>query len=91
MSVLICKNIANEGPGTIEDFLKANDVPYTVLEMSGTGDIPGSSDFDTLLMMGGPMSVNEDNIYPYIKKEEILVNEFISKGKRVSGYVLERR
>ncbi|MBF0506319.1 MAG: type 1 glutamine amidotransferase [Nitrospirae bacterium] len=88
MPVLICKNIENEGPGTIEDFLEAKGISYTVLEMSGTGDMPGSSDFDTLLMMGGPMSVNEDDIYPYIKKEEMLVRDFISNGKRVLGVCL---
>ena len=65
MSVLICKNIETEGPGTIEDFLNKKNIAYTILELSKTADIPDPADFDTLLMMGGPMSVNEDDISLY--------------------------
>ncbi len=88
MSVLICKNIETEGPGTIEDFLNKKNIAYTILELSKTADIPDPADFDTLLMMGGPMSVNEDDIYPYIKKEEKFARDFIARDKRVLGVCL---
>ncbi len=88
MSVLICKNIETEGPGTIGDFLNKKNIAYTILELSKTADIPDPADFDTLLMMGGPMSVNEDDIYPYIKKEEKLARDFIARDKRVLGVCL---
>ncbi len=88
MSVLICKNIESEGPGTIEDFLKAEKIPYMIVELSKGEDIPPTSGFDTLLLMGGPMSVNEDDIYPYIKKEEEIVREFIYSDKSILGICL---
>lgn len=88
MSVLICKNISAEGPGTIEDFLKAKGIPYTVVDLSKGEKIPDAKAFDTLIMMGGPMSVNEDDIYPYIKKEEELTRDFIAKNKNVLGICL---
>ncbi len=88
MSVLICKNIETEGPGTIEDFLNEKNITCTILELSKTANIPDPADFDILLMMGGPMSVNEDDIYPYIKKEEKLVRDFIGRDKRVLGVCL---
>ena len=50
--------------------------------------IPNPDNFNTLIMMGGPMSVNEDEIYPYIKEEEKLVRDFISKGKKILGVCL---
>ena len=34
------------------------------------------------------MSVNESEIYPYIKDEEKLVRDFTSKGKRILGICL---
>lgn len=85
MSVLILKNIAAEGPGTIADFLVEKGIPYRIVELE-TETIPEAGEFDTLVIMGGPMSVN-DNI-PYIRREEELVREFISKGKRVFGVCL---
>jgi GMP synthase (glutamine-hydrolysing) len=88
MPVLICKNIESEGPGTIEDFLRAKNIAYTIVDLSKTEDSPNPADFDTLLMMGGPMSVNEDNIYPYIKKEESLVRDFIARDNRILGVCL---
>ncbi|MBI5188832.1 MAG: type 1 glutamine amidotransferase, partial [Nitrospirae bacterium] len=55
MSVLIIKNIITEGPGTIEDFLRKEDIPFSILEL-GLGEIPPPLEgFDTLVVMGGPM------------------------------------
>lgn len=87
MSVLILKNTGTEGPGTIGDFLRENNMPYEVIELENE-TIPDTKKFDTLVIMGGPMSVNESNIYPYIKNEEALVREFINDGKRVLGICL---
>lgn len=88
MSVLICKNISIEGPGTIEDFLVAKAIPFTVVDLSKGEAVPDAKDFQTLVMMGGPMSVNEDDIYPYIKTEEALVREFAAHDKRILGICL---
>ena len=88
MSVLICKNIETEGPGTIEDYLRLKNIPYKIVELSTGEALPNSDNFNTLIMMGGPMSVNEDEIYPYIKEEEKLVRDFISKRKKILGVCL---
>ncbi|GAB4418391.1 MAG: type 1 glutamine amidotransferase [Thermodesulfovibrionales bacterium] len=85
MSVLILKNIFSEGPGTMGDFLSENHIPYRIVELERE-DIPGTADFDTLVMMGGPMSVNDDILY--IRREEELVREFIAEGKRIFGVCL---
>ncbi|MBI5213038.1 MAG: type 1 glutamine amidotransferase [Nitrospirae bacterium] len=87
MSVLICKNIETEGPGTIGNFLESKGISYRIVELSKGEYIP-DADFDALVMMGGPMSVNEDDTYPYIKKEEKLVRTFIADGKSVLGVCL---
>jgi GMP synthase-like glutamine amidotransferase len=88
MSVLICKNINTEGAGTIEDYLNNRNIPYTIFELSEGEILPKTENFNTLIMMGGPMSVNEDDIYPYIKEEERLVRDFIAKGKKILGVCL---
>lgn len=87
MSVLILKNIPSEGSGTIEGFLLKNGIHYRVVDC-GKEEIPESNGFDVLVMMGGPMSVNEEEIYPYIKREMALVKDFIAEGKKVFGVCL---
>jgi GMP synthase (glutamine-hydrolysing) len=87
MSVLIIKNIAAEGPGTIEIFLRDNGIPCRIVEGYREA-LPSADDFEVLIMLGGPMSVNETDIYPYIAAEEGLVREFIERGKKVFGVCL---
>lgn len=87
MSVLILKNVSTEGPGTIEDFLIAQGIPYRIVDL-GKEAVPPSDDFDALVMMGGPMSVNEEGSYPYITRELELVNTFIGGGRKVFGVCL---
>lgn len=87
MSVLVLKNIASEGPGTLIDFFQERGTYYKIVNCA-TEDIPGSKHFDTLVMLGGPMSVNEEDLYPYIRKEIALVKEFVAKGKKILGICL---
>jgi len=87
MSVLILKNIATEGPGTIEDFLVREGVSYTVVDLSSE-KVPRTDNFDALVMLGGPMSDNEAELYPYILREEELTREFVDNGKKVFGVCL---
>ena len=87
MSVLILKNIASEGPGTLEDFLQERGTYYKIVNCA-TENISGSKDFDTLVILGGPMSVNEGKRYPYIRRETALVREFVAGGKKIFGICL---
>jgi GMP synthase (glutamine-hydrolysing) len=87
MSVLILKNVSSEGPGTIEDHLRESGIPYRVVDLA-TEDLPSAEKTDTLVIMGGPMSVNEADIHPYIKKEVELVLDFIRMDKKVFGVCL---
>ncbi|MBA4371277.1 MAG: hypothetical protein C0402_00265 [Thermodesulfovibrio sp.] len=87
MAVLILKNVPHEGPGTIEDYLRDNGISYRLVDCSAEA-IPDAGDFETLVMMGGPMSVNDTALYPYLLKEINLAAEFMQKGKKVLGVCL---
>lgn len=87
MSVLILKNVQNEGPGTIEDYLRNNGISYRIVDCTSE-DIPHSADYNTLVMMGGPMSVNETERYPYLQKEITAAAEYLKSGKKVLGVCL---
>jgi GMP synthase (glutamine-hydrolysing) len=86
MSVLICKNISSEGPGTVEDYLRQNKVPYTIIDLYKGESLPDAASFDALVMLGGPMSVNDD--IHYIRREEELVRDFASEAKSMLGICL---
>jgi len=87
MAILILKNIATEGPGTIEDFLVHNNMHYTIIDLARHA-IDSAAGYDTLVMLGGPMSVNEEDKYPYLTAEMKLAEEFMKAGKKVLGVCL---
>ena len=87
MSVLILKNIYNEGPGTLEDFLRKSNIEYVITDLHAES-IPSTKNVDMLVILGGPMSVNDADDYPYIAQEIALVKEFVSKQKKVLGICL---
>jgi len=88
LSVLIIKNIATEGPGTIEEFLRRKDIPFKIVDLS-SGEIPPPLDeFDTLVMMGGPMAVYEFDKYPHLVMGSRLIREAINRDMRVLGICL---
>jgi GMP synthase-like glutamine amidotransferase len=88
MSVLIIKNIAAEGPGTIEDFLRHEDISFRIVEL-GSGELsPALEKFDTLIVLGGPMGVYEMDRYPHLMAESRIIREAINRDMRVLGICL---
>ncbi|MBE0425635.1 MAG: type 1 glutamine amidotransferase [Nitrospirae bacterium] len=88
MAVLIIKNIETEGPGTIEDYLRREDVSFSIIEL-GSGETPPSlEEFDTLVILGGPMGVYEMDEYPHLMAESRLIREAINRELKVLGICL---
>lgn len=50
--------------------------------------LPVDHDYDCLVIMGGPMSVNEENIFTWLKDEKRFIAEAIQRGKPVLGICL---
>jgi GMP synthase-like glutamine amidotransferase len=49
---------------------------------------PALDSFDVLIVMGGPMGVYDDDIYPWLTAEKELIAEAITSGKKVLGICL---
>ncbi|WP_086930277.1 type 1 glutamine amidotransferase [Agarilytica rhodophyticola] len=50
--------------------------------------IPRTEDFDLLIVLGGPMSVHDQDIYPWLVKEKECIKKSIDEGKQVLGICL---
>jgi len=91
MNVLIVKNVSDEGPGTIEDYLIEQGIKYVVLEFSGCGavtELPDTSAYTHLVIMGGPMAVYESDGLPFLHLETAMIRVFIKTGRPVIGICL---
>lgn len=51
-------------------------------------EFPADTDFDLLVIMGGPMNIYEDEQYPWLKQEKAFIKKVINSDKFVLGICL---
>jgi GMP synthase (glutamine-hydrolysing) len=88
MSVLIIKHIESEGPGLIEYCLKQEKIPYQTLNLQMGIPLPRLDEFKHIVFLGGPMNVYEEDIYPFLKEEDLFIKESIQRGRGILGICL---
>lgn len=86
--IAIIKNIKTEGPGSIEDFLKNNSIPYEVFEAEDGQILSTLEGYKGLIVMGGPMGVYEMDRYPHLKVISRLIREAINRNVKILGICL---
>ncbi len=77
-----------EGLGTIEDWLRESGYEITSTKLYDSEELPDVGDIDFLVAMGGPMSVNDEQDYPWLVKEKELIKSAIRAGKPTLGICL---
>jgi GMP synthase (glutamine-hydrolysing) len=88
VSVLIVKNVVVEGPGTIEDHLRAANIPFTLIDLEQGQALPDIQAYSHLVIMGGPMAVYEMDRTSYLRDEALLIEKAIKADRHVLGVCL---
>jgi GMP synthase (glutamine-hydrolysing) len=84
---LVLQHIACEPPGVYEDVLHEQGVEFVRVELDEGERIP-SGDFDAIVAMGGPMSVNDDDAMPWLTDEKRYVADAVRFGTPYWGVCL---
>jgi GMP synthase-like glutamine amidotransferase len=82
------QHVPFEGIGSIESWLKINGYEITNTRLFEVAEFPSLKDIDLLVIMGGPMSVNDEDKYPWLVHEKKFIYEAIKSGKAVLGICL---
>jgi GMP synthase-like glutamine amidotransferase len=83
------QHVPFEGLGSIGPWLAARDVRVTSTRFfEERPQLPAADAFDLLVVMGGPMSVNDETRLPWLRDERRLVAEAVAGGKAVLGICL---
>lgn len=82
------QHVPFEGLGSIEPWLDSNGYELTNTRFFESADLPDPKAIDLLVVMGGPMSVNDDDKFPWLTLEKQFVREIIESGKPVLGICL---
>ncbi|HMP73848.1 MAG TPA: gamma-glutamyl-gamma-aminobutyrate hydrolase family protein [Kiritimatiellia bacterium] len=88
MPCAILQHVPFEGPAGIETWLAAHHHPYTITRLYQSAPLPHPETIDLLILLGGPMSVNDEQIHPWLIDEKALIRRLIADGKPVLGICL---
>ena len=86
MRVNVLQHTPNEGPGAIKTWADSNHYELYVYHPEIFGKLPTANETDLLVILGGPMSPN-DNL-EWLKKERILIKRMLEAGKPMFGACL---
>jgi GMP synthase-like glutamine amidotransferase len=77
-----------EGMGCIKEWCEKNGHTISYTRFYDTPEIPSINDYDWLIVMGGPMGVNDEDKLPWLTGEKNAIREAISQNKTVVGICL---
>jgi GMP synthase-like glutamine amidotransferase len=77
-----------ESLGCIKDWIKKREYPVSATRFYENPALPELSDFDFLIVMGGPMGIYDEDKYPWMKSEKLFIRKAIENNKVVLGICL---
>jgi GMP synthase-like glutamine amidotransferase len=82
MRILIFQHLDQEGGGSFLRFLTAGGAELTTVNFGQNPLIPDLTDFDAMLVLGGPMDVWDVDIHPWLVKEKAAIRHFVRDMQR---------
>ncbi|KAE9557368.1 type 1 glutamine amidotransferase [Companilactobacillus kimchii] len=83
MRINVLQHTPNEGPGMIQDWSQAHGHEMYIYHPYQFGYLPTADETDMLVILGGPMSPNDD--LSWIKQERELIAKMIEQDKPIFG------
>lgn len=82
------QHVPFEGLGCIGPWLESAGAVVTYTRFFESSVLPDPADIDLLIVMGGPMSVHDEDEFPWLVQEKRFVRDAIHAGKAVLGVCL---
>lgn len=88
MHIHYLKHVAFEGLGSMESIFIEQGCKLSRTCMYEDQSLPSIHDIDALIVMGGPMGVNDENDYPWLTLEKEFIESVIKRDIPVIGVCL---
>jgi len=88
MNIHYIKHVPFEGLGSIKPWALKHGHEITCSRLYLVNELPPVNKIDWLIIMGGPMSVNDELEYPWFVEEMKFVGQAIDAGKTILGICL---
>jgi GMP synthase (glutamine-hydrolysing) len=87
-TIAIFQHVQNEPSGYFETVFHDMGIPFEYIRLYDTHEVPPRLDASHLVFMGGPMSVNDEQKFPWLKQEKALIRRSVKAGQKVLGICL---
>lgn len=88
MRIHYIQHVAFEDLGYIQEWAIENGHTLSKTLLHEGQSLPILDDFDFLVIMGGPMNIYEENVYPWLIEEKAFIKKAIDNDKIVLGICL---
>lgn len=89
MRALVVRHIAIEGPGLLTELMQRAGWTLDLRAMDVGDELPRDpGDYQAVVVLGGPMNVYEEHLYPYLKPLDRLLKEAMAREMPVLGICL---
>jgi GMP synthase-like glutamine amidotransferase len=82
------QHVSFETPGLLTDVVREKGYSLRTIALFDGEPLPSTADFDGLIIMGGPMSIHDEDVHPWLRAEKELIAAAIREGKKVLGICL---
>jgi GMP synthase-like glutamine amidotransferase len=86
VKTLVFQHTPDETPGSLETWLQDNGYSYHIHHWYRA--TPPPEDFDSLVVLGGPMNVDQEERHPWLKAEKKFLHHWLEAHKPVLGICL---
>jgi GMP synthase-like glutamine amidotransferase len=88
MRIHVLQHVPFEGLGSILPWLESREAEITTTRFFESAALPASGEFDGVVALGGPMSVNDEGEFPWLRQEKRFIAEAVQAEKPVLGICL---
>lgn len=88
MNIHCLQHVDFEGPAAITEWAQTNGHTLSFTHFYKDEPLPPKLNFDLLVVMGGPMSFDEDDKYAWMTLEKVFIKNCIEAGKPAIGICL---
>jgi GMP synthase-like glutamine amidotransferase len=88
MSILFIQHTENEGPGIFKQVLDEHAIPFHTRATFSPVEFVLPADCRGVIILGGPMNVDEESDYPFLADEKAFIRELIRKEIPLLGICL---
>lgn len=88
MRVHVLQHVSFEGLGSIDAWLSLHSAEVTYTKFYESSELPELAGIDLIIVLGGPMSVNDEEQFPWLLDESAFVAAAIASDKAVLGICL---